>query len=213
MLLREVTIGRSKDSDIYLDDRCIYASNNHGVIYYDGTQLMYKDMSSNGTMINNIMVKHRAVPIQRGDIIMVACRYQLNWSQIDTFFPIEHRSLRESQRWGGESPVQQALRAAAESKPDLKKWNWGAFGLYGLWGFFNGCWWAFLVAIFFGWSIIPNIIFGVYGTRLAWAYGSWTSVDDFESTQDSWRIWGIIVTCLWASAIILWLFTLGMLLY
>lgn len=68
MLMREVTVGRSKDSDIYLDDRCVYASTDHATIYYDGTQLMYKDTSSNGTMVNNIMVKHRAVPIKHGDI-------------------------------------------------------------------------------------------------------------------------------------------------
>ncbi len=55
MTLREVTIGRDKNSDIYLDDRCAYASNNHATIYYDGNQLMFRDNSSNGTMINNII--------------------------------------------------------------------------------------------------------------------------------------------------------------
>ena len=72
MNIREITIGRSKTSDIYLDDRCIYASNNHGSIYYDGNQMMYRDNSSNGTMVNNIMVRRRAVPIRQGDIIMIS---------------------------------------------------------------------------------------------------------------------------------------------
>lgn len=87
MNLREVTIGRSRDCDIFLDPRCQYASGHHGVIYSDGNQLMFRDTSSNGTMINNISVRHRAVPIERGDIIMLAGKYQLNWNQIDSFFP------------------------------------------------------------------------------------------------------------------------------
>ena len=29
MILREITIGRSADSDIYLDESYVYASNNH----------------------------------------------------------------------------------------------------------------------------------------------------------------------------------------
>ena len=71
MILREVTIGRSKDCDIYLDPRCEFASSYHAAIYMDGTQLMYKDCSRNGTLINNVSVHNRAVPIKYGDVIML----------------------------------------------------------------------------------------------------------------------------------------------
>lgn len=199
MLMREVTVGRSKDSDIYLDDRCVYASTDHATIYYDGTQLMYKDTSSNGTMVNNIMVKHRAVPIKHGDIIMVAGRYQINWNQIDSFFPPQTRQNGNVNY----PPVQEAINTYG-AEPNLNKWNWGAFGLYSIWGFFNGCWWAFLIGIFFGWTIIPNIVFGIYGTRWAWQNRTWNSAADFEETQSSWAIWGIVATCL----SILWVFIL-----
>ena len=57
------------------------------MIYYDGRQLMYRDISTNGTMINNQRIHKRAVPIRRGDIIMLAGKYQLNWNQIDYYFP------------------------------------------------------------------------------------------------------------------------------
>ena len=80
MILREVTIGRSKDCDIYLDPRCEFASSYHATIYMDGTQLMYKDCSRNGTLINNVSVHNRAVPIKYGDVIMLAGRYQLSWN-------------------------------------------------------------------------------------------------------------------------------------
>ena len=193
MTLREVTIGRDKNSDIYLDDRCAYASNHHGTIYYDGNQLMFRDNSSNGTMINNIMVKHRAVPIRRGDIIMIAGRYQLNWNQINTFFPpTENGNIHRGTEY--ETPVQQALRAASSPNVNLSKWNWGAFCLSGIWGIFNGCWWIILVNLFCWWlGPIPNIIYGIYGTRWAWKNKSWSSVQEFEQTQASWAMWGIIL--------------------
>lgn len=86
MNLCEITIGRSKDCDIYLDRNCRFASAMHATIYTDGHQLMYRDDSTNGTLINNIMVHRRAVPINHGDIIMVAGKYIVNWNQIDSFF-------------------------------------------------------------------------------------------------------------------------------
>ena len=87
MVLREITIGRSRDCDVYLDPRCDLASSYHATVYMDGNQLMYRDRSRNGTMINNVGVHNRAVPINYGDIIMIAGRYQLNWNQIMQFFP------------------------------------------------------------------------------------------------------------------------------
>lgn len=211
MNIREITIGRSKTSDIYLDDRCIYASNNHGSIYYDGNQMMYRDNSSNGTMVNNIMVRRRAVPIRQGDIIMIAGRYQLNWNQINSFF-VQRQPMPVNNAYQSvpDSPVSQALRAAAEPQVDLHKWSWGAFGLYGIWGFFNGCWWAFLVAIFLGsWiPLIPNIIFGIYGTRWAWENKRWDSAEDFVKTQSNWDTAAIIVICLAVFFSLIWVFIL-----
>jgi pSer/pThr/pTyr-binding forkhead associated (FHA) protein len=47
---------------------------------------MYRDISRNGTIVNDVMVKQRAVPIRHGDIIMLAGSYLLDWNQIDMFF-------------------------------------------------------------------------------------------------------------------------------
>lgn len=90
--LREITIGRDKNSDIYLDESCKLASRNHASIFYDGNQLMFRDVSTNGTMINNVRVNHRTVPISNGDIIMIAGRYQISWSQINAFFKPQIRN-------------------------------------------------------------------------------------------------------------------------
>ena len=206
MNLREVTIGRSPNCDIYLDQRCKYASNMHATIYYDGNQLMFKDSSSNGTMINNISVRQRAVPIRRGDSIMIAGRYPINWNQIDSFFPYTPPTPIGTIVDVSKSMSQQASIA---EPLNLSKWSWGAFSLSWIWGFFNGCWWMFLVKLSFlvitlllWWvpfaailiSIIEfatNILFGVKGTEWAWYNRSWTNIASFKQTQDVWNKVGL----------------------
>ncbi len=198
MTLREITIGRSKDCDIFLDPRCQYASNYHATIYYDGTQLMFKDTSSNGTLINNVSVKHRAVPIHHGDIIMLAGKYQINWNQIDSFFP-STPSSRPSQTV--------ASSQVSLGNVDTSKFSWAAFFLSGIWGLFNGCWWMILVNIgYFILAFIPivgiisglaslitNIFFGINGTRWAWENRVWSSPQVFEDTQKTWNKVAIIL--------------------
>lgn len=57
MLLREVTVGRAPDSDILYNQNCIHVSNAHAVIYSNGNQLIFKDTSTNGTLINNMQIQ------------------------------------------------------------------------------------------------------------------------------------------------------------
>ena len=206
MNLREVTIGRSPNCDIYLDQRCKYASNMHGTIYYDGNQLMFKDTSSNGTMINNISIKKRAVPIRRGDSIMIAGKYPINWNQIDSFFPYTPPTPIGTIVDVSKSMSQQA---SSVEPLNLSKWSWGAFTLSWIWGFFNGCWWMFLVnlgfllLIMFAW-VVPlvgifisfanlgvSILFGMKGTEWVWNNRKWDSISVFNQTQDIWNKVGL----------------------
>lgn len=204
MNLREITIGRAKNSDIYLDPRCQYASSYHATIYMDGNQLMFKDMSTNGTMINNVSVRHRAVPIHQGDIIMLAGQYQISWNQINTFFPQSQQffsneiDFNRNQTTSGDVP--------AARIPDYDKWTWGAFTFTWIWGLFNGCWWMFLIQLaLIVFCFVPYmnlfmpivyfiiyIVYGVNGRKWAWENRSWRDADDFERTQDSWNTWGLI---------------------
>ena len=208
MNLREVTIGRSPNCDIYLDQRCKYASNMHGTIYYDGNQLMFKDTSSNGTMINNISVRKRAVPIRRGDTIMIAGKYPINWNQIDSFFPYTPPNPIGTIVDVSKTMAQQASNA---EPLNLSKWSWGAFALSWIWGFFNGCWWMFLVSLgffilsLFAW-IVPlagiiisfaslgvSILFGIKGTKWAWNNRKWDSISTFIQTQEIWNKVGLAI--------------------
>lgn len=206
MNLREVTIGRSPNCDIYLDQRCKYASNMHGTIYYDGNQLMFRDSSSNGTMINNISVRKRTVPIRRGDSIMIAGKYPINWNQIDSFFPYTPPIPTGTVIDVSKLMSQQASNAEPLS---LSKWSWGAYCLSWIWGFFNGCWWMFLVKFgicllyaFFYWSPLStlfigildlgtSILFGLKGTEWAWNNRSWDSISNFHHTQNIWNKVGL----------------------
>lgn len=192
MLQREITVGRDRSCDIVLDNGCQYASRMHAMIYMDGNVLMYRDQSSNGTLVNNVLVRGRAVPIRHGDTIMVAGRYPVSWNVID-------RLVNLSGAQSVSNNVNDYPKASAHrSQPnDLERWNWGAFTLYPIWGFWNGCWWGFLVALFFSWiPLVPNIVFGIYGTRWSWENKPWSSVGSFEKAQRDWAIWGIVVFAL-----------------
>lgn len=201
MNLREVTVGRSKNCDIYLDQQCQFASNVHGKIYTDGDQLMFKDVSTNGTLINNVNIHKRSVPIHRGDIIMIAGKYPLNWNQIDHFFPpVPHRPVQSG------TIIEQEI-ILPPRQPDLTKWNWGAFFLNFIWGPFNGCWWTLVVwVVCTVLSFVPvinlisglaylifSIVLGAKGTQWAWENKVWSGADDFEQTQSTWAKVGIAI--------------------
>lgn len=89
MIQREVTVGRAPDSDILYDPNCVHISNAHAVIYSNGSQLIFKDTSTNGTFINNVRVHHQSVIINYGDSIFLAGKYPLTWDRIGVFFPVE----------------------------------------------------------------------------------------------------------------------------
>lgn len=205
MNLREITVGRSRNCDIYLDPRCKYASSMHGTFYYDGFKLMYRDTSTNGTLVNNVNVHRRAVPVNHGDIIMIAGNYPLNWNQIDSFFPPGLPNPAPSPVLGTmiSSPEQNAIPIP----PDLNKWNWGAFFLTGIWGIGNGCWWLFLIYLFIVLcAVIPfvNIIAGIMsialavicgakGNEWAWSNKNWGSIQEFHDSQHTWAKAGLCV--------------------
>ena len=206
--LREVTIGRSKECDIYLDPRCKYASGVHATLYYEGGQLMYRDISTNGTVINNVKVHNRAVPVRLGDAIMIAGMYPLSWKQIDSFFPPAQRGATNM---GGASaagisvparasyapPAQEVPVGSGQSamgaQPRLSKWNWGAFYLNGIWGLFNGCWWILLINMGIGLLsfllslVLPFIGLLMLPLSLGWQIYVGVKGDEWAWKNRSWR--------------------------
>lgn len=221
MNLREVTIGRDKNSDIYLPPNYTFASSKHAVIFFSNNQLMYKDTSTNGTIINNTTVRQRILPINRGDVILIAGKYPLTWNQIDSFFP------NISQNHNNISPNNKSDKVSSTpcipEKLNLGKWSWGAFYFNWIWGMLNGCWWMLLINIAAGllcgiigvislkgaiysliiFIIIP-IIYGIKGTQWAWEYGKIKNVHDFEITQSVWNKLGLFLFILQMVIILLY---------
>lgn len=208
MILREVTVGRAPDSDILCGPECVFVSSKHAVIYMDGDRLIFRDTSTNGTMINNIKVHQRAVPIHFGDTILLASKFPLSWNQIGTFFPpnelnksfdLGHSNASINNEYGHSGSMRDPRNNGNHSDNRVYEaasaWNWGAFFLYPLWGFANGTWWAFLIALFFSWSFIPNIVFGIYGSKWAWQNKQWRNLEHFISVQKSWKYWGVGLFC------------------
>ena len=193
MTLRKITIGRSSHCDICLDARYVYASLHHGEIFSDGNRMIYRDTSSNGTLINRFFVKKGCVSLCCGDVILIAGRYLLDWNHIDVFLPKNIFNTRFS------SSSISNIKANKKyiDNAVVGRWNWGAMGLYPIWGIYNGCFWAVYVALF-AWFLfpLPNLFFGYFGNRLAKTNRYWCSEQDFQYEQYRWKKCGIISMCL-----------------
>ena len=98
--------------------------------------------------------------------------------------------------------------------PDnIKQFNWGAFLIGGIWGFFNGSpGYASLclllnflssisyLGIIFGLSSFVFQLFGgINGNRKAWLAKDWASFEVFEKTQKDWDI----IAWMWTIAVII----------
>lgn len=83
---------------------------------------------------------------------------------------------------------------------EIKKWNWGAFWLTGLWGLFNRTYIALLILVPIINIAVPFYL-GAKGNELAWRNKSWSSVEEFKAEAKLWNIIG------WVFGIILILIT------
>lgn len=212
MIPREVTIGRAPDNDIQCGANCMTVSNHHALIYSNGNRLMYEDTSTNGTLINNVLVHKSTMALRYGDTILLAGRVPLRWEKICMFFPADElrRASAGTQNapsrtstemyvetsYAGNNPLEDSSASAPSGKystdVEITRFNWGAFFLYPLWGFANGMWWLFFLSIIIGlfWPI-PNIVFGIMGSKWAWRSKQWRNIEHFVSVQRSWKRWGI----------------------
>ena len=87
---------------------------------------------------------------------------------------------------------------------EARKFNWGAFFLYPLWGFANGMWWLFFVNLILAFipvvggiaQFVLMIYMGIKGGELAWTKKTWRDLDHFVSVQHSWKVAAIILLVL-----------------
>lgn len=80
---------------------------------------------------------------------------------------------------------------------ELRRWNWGAFGLTWIWGIGNrtpAAWFTFVP--FVGWLVMPFVL-GLKGNQWAWRNRSWPDIETFRRTQRAWARWALVA---WAGA-------------
>mgnify|MGYP001607344398 CR=1 FL=1 len=78
--------------------------------------------------------------------------------------------------------------------PEIKGWNWGAFGVTLIWGIYYGAWavlWGFLLGLIPIIGILWWVYVGIKGNEWAWRKNKWQSVEQFITAQNKWKPWGI----------------------
>ena len=114
----KVTIGRAPECDIVVDQSYGRVSNEHATLEIQDGQLIFKDHSSNGTMINGRLIHQSSIAIQNGDKIMLADAYELSWANILRLFPALQRKTERfdgSQIESGERKTEMFNPADIES--------------------------------------------------------------------------------------------------
>ncbi len=214
MMLREITIGRDPRCDIPIDNRYQSISHRHAVIYnnYNG-ELIYKDTSRNGTVINGQLVHNTEVRIKPGMTILLPGNCPITWERIYSFFPAQSiRNVPNGTQFtsaagggtnygggGGMPPIQpgqqqggypqsNAIQDEQEDPIFLEKWNWGGFFLTPAWVLANGYWWI----LFFIWfPLIPSIIVGIYANRWGWKKSTDRNFARYRIRQETWSHAGL----------------------
>lgn len=82
-----ITIGRDPESTIVISEDYDIVSNEHADIEMQGSDIVFTDHSSNGTIINGQKIHGQSVKIFPHDSIMLAGVCQLDWSQINQYIP------------------------------------------------------------------------------------------------------------------------------
>jgi len=212
---KTIFIGRDSSCNIQIEGNYDGVSRHHASISKENNRFILRDNSTNGCYVNGRKINNEQIEIRNGDTIYLGKDYLLQWNRINSFFSDDrsnHRAGRQTERHTTPhnnyeerpEPVyvphyekSSNSNSKEELEKELKKWNWGAFGLYTIWGFANGMWWLILIGIIFSWLFpVVNIIMGIKGSQWAWEYKEWRDLEHFKQVQDSWKPWGIAIAIL-----------------
>ncbi|MCC8071637.1 MAG: FHA domain-containing protein [Bacteroidales bacterium] len=103
-----ITIGRATDSLICVPDSKEFetVSNNHATLSLVGDKMLYRDHSTNGTIINGQKIHNREVEVHPGDHVILAAVYPLEWNDVRQHFgtmphrPTVERNIRADVQQG-----------------------------------------------------------------------------------------------------------------
>lgn len=178
-----LTIGRDNTCDIVISDPAV--SRIHASIEKNGDGFTYQDLSTNGTYVNGVLIHKSSVYVKLGDALFLAGKVLLPWDKVLKLFENQDYHSRNEKI---------VYNSNKDEQYEINRWNWGAFSLYPIWGCANGMSWTLIIALFFGYLFpIPNILFGIMGSRWAWNNKKWNSIEHFIEVQRQWKIWGIVL--------------------
>lgn len=78
--MKRVKIGRAFDNDLVFDSLLI--SNYHAEVVENNGKVVYTDHSTNGTMINGVVVHNDSLVIKENDIILLPSNVRIDWNML-----------------------------------------------------------------------------------------------------------------------------------
>lgn len=99
--------------------------------------------------------------------------------------------------------VVQNTKETPVTEAELDKFNWGAFGLSIFWGIGNKAYLTLLclIPVF---NIAWMFVCGFKGNEWAYKNGDYTSVEEFNKVQKTWKVPGIVATVIRAVSVLLY---------
>jgi hypothetical protein len=206
---RKITVGREPSNDIHVSESYDGVSRKHANIYYSNGRILFEDISTNGSYVNDNFIHHTKVEIFPNDVIMLGKHYVLSWSTINNSLslPLQRPTDAKEHIFGHSYDNPQTPPSPPDGsheynntgrslERELNSWNWGAFFFGWLWGIFNGVYWPLVVLIpYVGWCalLIVNIVLGIKGNAWAWKGRYWKDFNHFKRVQKSWAMWALYV--------------------
>ncbi|MDR2680421.1 MAG: FHA domain-containing protein [Tannerella sp.] len=207
---RKITVGRDPSRDIHVSEAYDGVSRHHANIYYNNGRVIFEDISTNGSYVNNNSVHRTKIEVFPNDVITLGRHFVLPWSMIDKALSLSSQKATELQSPAYSPPYGNNIPPQAPPPPvqpgynygagtierELNSWNWGAFFFGWLWGIFNGVYWPLVVLIpYIGWAaaLIINIVLGIKGNVWAWKGKYWRDFDHFKKVQKAWAMWALYI--------------------
>ena len=75
---------------------------------------------------------------------------------------------------------------------EIKRWNWGAFLMPGIWSIGNREWIGLIGFIPIVQTVMA-IVLGIKGSEWAWQHRRFESIKQFKKVQTIWAIWGAVL--------------------
>lgn len=95
-LMNTITIGRDQSCDIIINDNSGNVSRRHAEISVSGGSYVFRDVSTNGSLVNGQRILHNKILIQPGAQILLAGIIPVPWDKIMARLPISGTVVAEA---------------------------------------------------------------------------------------------------------------------